>query len=80
VILSSDDVIDADELHARPDALVAAPMTPTTAALVPLEEVERTHINAVLARVHGNRSAAARILGITRQTLRKKISASSTNG
>jgi DNA-binding NtrC family response regulator len=80
VILSSGDTIDAGELHARSDALVAAPMSPTTAALVPLEEVERTHINAVLARVHGNRSAAARILGITRQTLRKKISASSTNG
>jgi DNA-binding NtrC family response regulator len=78
VILSSGDTIDADELNARPDARVPAPMTPTT-GLVPLEEVERSHINAVLARVHGNRSAAARILGITRQTLRKKISASSTN-
>ena len=80
VILSSSDTIDADELQARPDARVPAPLTPATAALVPLEEVERSHINAVLARVHGNRSAAARILGITRQTLRKKISASSTNG
>jgi DNA-binding NtrC family response regulator len=78
VILSSGDTIDADELNARPDARVPAPMTPTT-GLVPLEEVERSHINAVLARVHGNRSAAARILGITRQTLRKKISAPSTN-
>jgi DNA-binding NtrC family response regulator len=79
VILSAGDVIDAEDLHARPDAVRAPAVVPMTAALVPLEEVERLHINAVLARVHGNRSAAARILGITRQTLRKKIAAPSAN-
>jgi DNA-binding NtrC family response regulator len=79
VILSSGDTIDGDDLQARPNGLTTPVLTSTTAALVPLEEVERAHIYAVLARVHGNRSAAARILGITRQTLRKKIATPSAN-
>jgi DNA-binding NtrC family response regulator len=79
VILSSSDVIDAHDLHLNPAPLVT-PSSDQAPALVPLEEIERSHIRAVLARVHGNRSAAARILGITRQTLRKKIGASSANG
>ncbi len=38
-----------------------------------LEAVERDHIQSVLDSVGGNRSAAARILGIDRKTLREKL-------
>jgi DNA-binding NtrC family response regulator len=38
-----------------------------------LAEVEANHIRLVLASVDGNRTRAARILGIDRKTLRKKI-------
>lgn len=38
-----------------------------------LEAVERDHIQKVLDSVGGNRSAAARILGIDRKTLREKL-------
>jgi DNA-binding NtrC family response regulator len=39
----------------------------------PLLEVELEHIQAVLQSVDGNKSEAARILGITRKTLRNKL-------
>ncbi len=42
-----------------------------------LEEVEREHIRRVLDSVSGNKSEAARILGITRKTLRQKLKISS---
>jgi two-component system response regulator HydG len=38
-----------------------------------LEEVERDYITNVLAHVRGNKSQAARILGIDRKTLREKL-------
>ncbi|MFK7860129.1 MAG: sigma-54-dependent transcriptional regulator [Granulosicoccus sp.] len=37
-----------------------------------LEKVERAHIEAVLAAVSNNKSAAARILGVSRKTLERK--------
>ncbi|MBX2885394.1 MAG: sigma-54 dependent transcriptional regulator, partial [Granulosicoccus sp.] len=37
-----------------------------------LEAVERNHIEAVLASVNNNKSAAARILGVSRKTLERK--------
>ncbi len=40
-----------------------------------LAEVEADHIRRVLARLEGNKSAAARSLGIDRKTLRKKLEA-----
>jgi transcriptional regulator with PAS, ATPase and Fis domain len=41
--------------------------------LLRLEEVERQYIAKVLARVDQNKSKAARILGISRTTLREKL-------
>lgn len=37
------------------------------------EEAERTHILSVLGMTEGNRGQAARILGISRKTLWKKL-------
>ncbi len=41
--------------------------------LLSLKEVEKNHIVQVLKATRGNKSEAARLLGITRTTLRKKI-------
>jgi two-component system response regulator HydG len=38
-----------------------------------LAEVEAEHIRIVLASVDGNKTQAAKILGITRKTLREKL-------
>ncbi|HZZ83812.1 MAG TPA: sigma-54 dependent transcriptional regulator [Anaeromyxobacteraceae bacterium] len=46
---------------------------PEGPGLVTLEELERGHVEKVLAAVGWNRSAAARILGIDRRTLFSKI-------
>jgi len=38
-----------------------------------LEQMEKTHISKVLKRFEGNKSKAAKLLGISRATLREKI-------
>ncbi len=43
------------------------------AELVPLEEVERRYILRVLEAVAGNKTAAARVLGLERKTLYRKL-------
>ncbi len=43
------------------------------AALVPLEQVERVYVEHVLNAVEGNKSEAARILGLDRTTLYRKL-------
>lgn len=53
-----------------PPAIPAPPPATST-----LAEAEKRHIQAVLAATGGNRSAAARILGIERKTLLRKIRA-----
>ncbi len=53
------------------DAAAAGPAEP----LQSLDEVERRHVLEVLAATGGNRSAAARILGIERKTLSRKLKA-----
>ena len=37
-----------------------------------IEGVERAHIEAVLVSVNNNKSAAARVLGVSRKTLERK--------
>lgn len=46
---------------------------PEKPELVPLEEVEARHIDAVLRYCKGNKAEAARILGIGRNTLWRKL-------
>jgi len=41
--------------------------------LMPLEDVERQYVLRILNETKGNRSDAARILGIDRKTLRLKL-------
>jgi DNA-binding NtrC family response regulator len=74
VILSISESIDAHNLPAQfsqlPEGRPAedtAPMARTLAA------VERSYILKVMQQVKGNKSEAAKVLGITRQTLRKKL-------
>ena len=38
-----------------------------------LREIERDHIERVLKQVNGNKSAAAKTLGVSRATLRNKM-------
>lgn len=59
---------------AHPSASTPPPEPPAP-SLSSLVEAERQHILAVLAATGGNRSAAARILGIERKTLTRKLRA-----
>jgi transcriptional regulator of acetoin/glycerol metabolism len=51
------------------------PPVPGLAGIPSLEEVELAHIRRVLELCNGNRTAAAQHLGITRQTLSRRIGA-----
>ena len=50
-----------------------APTATAAAPLGSLEEAERRHLTAVLAASGGNKRAAARVLGIERKTLTRKL-------
>jgi DNA-binding NtrC family response regulator len=76
-ILESDDMIGPQHL---PPEIAGERMTQPAGtfnigALFPksLTEVERAYIEAVLERVGGNKTKAAEILGVSRQTLRTKV-------
>lgn len=75
VILSRTEYLDADELALlMADAVVAEKIDQdNTAVNLPLEEVERRAILEALDTACGNKSEAARRLGITRKTLRTKL-------
>jgi two-component system response regulator HydG len=46
--------------------------------LVPLEEIERRYIDHVLKAVKQNRTQAARVLGLDRKTLYRKLKSDET--
>jgi DNA-binding NtrC family response regulator len=51
------------------------PLNQPTARCVLLEGVEKAHILKILDKEGGNKSAAARVLGISRKTLERKVNA-----
>ncbi|MCA9670864.1 MAG: sigma-54-dependent Fis family transcriptional regulator [Myxococcales bacterium] len=80
VILASGAVIDVGDLNGDPGTtLAAAPAARVPSAApylfenLPLDEVERRHIEHVMRKVGGQKSKAADILGINRTTLWKKL-------
>jgi two-component system response regulator HydG len=81
VVLSRTDMVDADELvfpmadqiSSNDPALGSLSKPAGGAENLPLEEVEKRSILKALEATGGNKSEAARRLGITRKTLRKKL-------
>jgi DNA-binding NtrC family response regulator len=68
--ISVDDLPEKIRAHRRsPEAIEAA----ASAELVPLEEVERRYVLRVLDAVGGNKAQAARVLGLDRKTLHRKL-------
>lgn len=71
VAMMDHDVILPEDLEI-PDADSLAP-APFVSTDLSLEEMERAHIQRVVDAQGGNKAAAARILGITRRTLYRKL-------
>ncbi|TGE25172.1 sigma-54-dependent Fis family transcriptional regulator [Hymenobacter aquaticus] len=74
VILADGDLLTADNLPAEFDH-AAHPAAPDDAAAAQwtLRGMERSHIQAVLQQAHGNKTEAARMLGVALTTLYRKI-------
>ncbi len=70
VALAPGDTISVDDLRLE---IEGRHSTTVPGGLMSLEEMERRHIEQVLAAVDGNRQQAARILGIDRTTLYRKM-------
>lgn len=76
VVLSRSDTVDEDELvFPMADQCLSpdAPRMAVATAGLPLEAVEKQSILEAMKAAGGNKSEAARRLGITRKTLRKKL-------
>lgn len=70
VVLSTNGTLDENDV---PDALHTAPAATPLSATVTLGENEKAQILAVLKECGGNRSEAARKLGISRRTIYRKL-------
>jgi two-component system response regulator HydG len=68
-----------DELRAVVERAVETPRG-EPGAIPSLDEVERRHITRVLTAAHGNKTLAARILGVDRKTLHRKLSQYARSG
>jgi len=76
VALARYDIVTAEELPERihdfaPDTALPEASEPSTFAT--LDEVERRYLEQVLEAHGGNQSSAARVLGIDRKTLHRKL-------
>jgi DNA-binding NtrC family response regulator len=82
-IMADGDVITERELSVSMPLVAHAPSRPATAAPAPgadatpsddlLVTVEREHIQRALVRAHGNKKAAARMLGLSRRALYRRL-------
>ena len=75
VVLARSEYLDVPDLriNGEPAAAADEPLAGTDLQLGPLEQVEMATILKTLDAVQGNKSEAARQLGITRKTLHKKL-------
>jgi two-component system NtrC family response regulator len=81
VALTKQDVIEPESLvlqavaHVVPSAPPGAPTDGTLSPAGPrLQDVVHAHVERVLASVDGNKRKAARLLGVSRTTLDRKLS------
>ncbi len=73
-VLSRGEPVDVVHLPEELSAPLAAPLPePSAGVLLTLEEAERRHVLRVLEACHGQQSDAARVLGIGRTTLWRKL-------
>ncbi len=72
VALTSESVLTADDLASVPTP-ASAPNVPDSNELVPLEELERRAFMNALRETRGDKLAAARLLGIGKTTLYRKL-------
>lgn len=75
VALAEQDEITADDLPAKLRGIRAVFVEDgePDSELLPLDEVERRHVARVIAAAGGNKARAARILGVDRKTLYRKL-------
>lgn len=80
LLAAHEDAVDSTHVQqaltesASPATVITpVPSAPTPPTLRTLSDVERDHVAAVMQAVRGNVSEAARVLGITRTTLYKKL-------
>jgi DNA-binding NtrC family response regulator len=73
----ADDAMPAAERRVAPESIAEGELCPAVEKLdshwVSLEQMEREHILRTLEHTFYNRSAAARLLGVTRQSLLRKM-------
>ena len=75
VVMTRGDFLTEEDVSLIPTAAMPEPEQPAAAGARPLEEVEKATILITLKTADGNKSEAARRLGITRRTLHKKLKA-----
>ena len=79
MLLESEEIILLEHLPLEISAGAAEGMSPDPTENVasfapgPLAEIEKRHILSTLRWTHGNKTRAAKVLGISRQTLREKL-------
>jgi two-component system response regulator HydG len=75
VVMTRGDFLTEEDVSLIPTAAMPEPEQLAAAGTRPLEEVEKATILITLKTADGNKSEAARRLGITRRTLHKKLKA-----